>query len=71
MTVEELILETRQHRTGRPEPLTLELVENLLHITLAFILESVDYERDVAATPAQVARVLASMLATLEDQRLH
>jgi len=71
MTVEELILETRLHRTGRPEPMTLEFVETLLRVTVTFILESVDYERGVAATPAQVARVLTSMLAMLEDQRLH
>jgi len=71
MTVEELILETRQKRAGRPEPLTLETVESLLHVAVAFILDSVDYETEVDETPAQVARLLSRMLATLEDQRAH
>jgi hypothetical protein len=71
MTVEELILETRQNRAGRPEPLTLETVESLLHVAVAFILDSVDSETEVDETPAQVARLLSRMLATLEDQRAH
>jgi hypothetical protein len=71
MTVEELILETRQNRAGRPEPLTLETVESLLHVAVAFILDYVDYETEVDETPAQVARLLSRMLATLEDQRAH
>jgi len=39
-----------------------------LHVTVAFILESVDYEARISSVPAQIVRVFGTMLATLEEQ---
>jgi hypothetical protein len=69
LTVEDLVVECRKHRvTDAPEPLTLETVQSLLHVTVAFILESVDYEARISSVPAQIVRVFGTMLATLEEQ---
>lgn len=71
MTVDELIVQARMNRTQTAAPLNLESVRGVLHMTVQHILETTDYEDDPAATAAQVARLLATMLATLEDQRQH
>jgi hypothetical protein len=71
MTVEELIVQARRNREQNPSPLNLEGVQSVLYMFVQQILEATDCEEDATATSARVARLLATMLATLEDQKRH
>lgn len=61
-------IQARGNRAHNPPPLNLEGVQSVLYMTVACILETADYEEDATATSAQVARMLATVVATLKDQ---
>jgi hypothetical protein len=71
MTVDQLIAEARSHRKGAPEPLTVEDVAQALRMMIGHVLKSTDVEADPASTAAQTARLLAMLVAAIEDPRQH
>jgi len=71
MTVDQLIAEARAHRKGAPEPLTMENLAQALRMMIGHALKSTDVEAEPSSTAAQTARLLAMLVAAIEDQQAH
>jgi predicted DNA-binding ribbon-helix-helix protein len=71
MTVDQLIAEARVHRKGAPEPLTMENLAQALRMMIGHALKSTDVEAEPSSSAAQTARLLAMLVAAIEDQQAH
>lgn len=66
MTPEELIAEARKFRLS-DQPVGLPELEKGTRLLLEWVLESFNYERQRASTPARVCRALAGIISSLRD----
>ena len=67
MNAERLIAEAREHRLGGAPEFTPTRVLEGSRLLLEFVLSTFDYEEQISAPPAMVARSLAALVAHMED----